>query len=149
MLNAGCKNYIGDGNPSRCQRAWRSDRLLALGERYEAQIAADRAVRKLDKGLQVDECSARGAYSLCIFVRPNGSENHSKRIGGNMKINRRLIPGFVLASMILAGCDELKESNLRSSEMPRESTTRESTLPVPNTTPDIPSQSNTDDTVVP
>ncbi len=65
-----------------------------------------------------------------------------------MKMNRRLIPGFVLASMILAGCEELKESNLRSSnEMPRESTTPESTLPVPNTTPDIPSQSNTDDTI--
>ena len=66
-----------------------------------------------------------------------------------MKMNRRRIPGFVLASMILAGCDELKESNRRSSEMPRESTTPESTLPVPNTTPDIPSQSNTDDTITP
>lgn len=66
-----------------------------------------------------------------------------------MKMNRRLIAGFMLASMILAGCDELKESNLRSSEMPRESTTPESTLPVPNTTPDIPSQSNLDDTAVP
>lgn len=64
-------------------------------------------------------------------------------------MNRRLIPGFVLASIILAGCDELKESNLRSSEMPRESTAPENTLPVPNTIPDIPSQSNTDDTAVP
>jgi len=67
-----------------------------------------------------------------------------------MNTNRRLIPGFVLASMILAGCEELKESNLRSSnEMPRESTIPESTLPVPNTPPDIPSQSNTDDTIIP
>ncbi len=66
-----------------------------------------------------------------------------------MKMNRRRIPGFVLACMILAGCDELKESNRRSSEMPRESTTPESTLPVPNTTPDIPSQSNTDDAITP
>ncbi len=65
-----------------------------------------------------------------------------------MKMNRRFIPGFVLASMILAGCDE-KESNLRSSEMPRESTIPENSLPVPNTTPDIPSQSTTDDTAVP